>query len=515
MRIIQLATADFLQRARSASFIVMLALTSLLSTLFVPPLDANYAVLTIGDHRPLYDSVGISLMFAFTISLALSLFAFYLVRNTVQRDRQTRVGQIIATTQTGSATYLVSKWASNLALLSTNLALKTVMAPLMQLLRAEVLTINIVQLVLPIWLIGLPVLSLVAGVAVLFETIPFLRGGFGNIAYFFVWTFSLASLALTGTDLAIARYDPFGIAYPFFEILAQPNAPVMDTLTLGGGSTRLMPVFDIQPITWSAPAIVGRLFWLAVGAGIAALGVLPFDRFAKSHSNRLLANLWEQLRPKRATTAGGAAFDAPRLTPLPADRVRSRFFALVLAELKLLVKGQPWWWLVGMGIIVLVGIFAPNPQLVLVVTIWPVLVWSAMGNREKTHDTMALILTTPQPVMRQLPATYLAGVILSGVLVSGFMLQLMVAGAWLALASVLSGVLLIPAMALAFGTISGTSRLFEIGYLLWWYIALNASAAPALHPMLTEAPAAIPLYVAATAVLLGIATLGRMQNVVQ
>ncbi|NDJ54460.1 MAG: hypothetical protein GYB68_15425 [Chloroflexi bacterium] len=514
MQIIQIAKADFLQRVRAPSFMIMLILTAILSTLFVPPLDANYAVLTLGEHRLRYNSVGIGLMFAFTISVLLSLFAFYIVRNTVQRDRQTRVGQIIATTQTSTVTYLIGKWASNLTLLSANLALMTIMAPIMQLLRAEVLTINIVQLVLLIWLVGLPVMSLVAGVAVLFETIPFLRGGFGNIAYFFVWTFSLASLGLIGTDLGISIYDPFGIAYPWFAVYAQPNAPSIQALNLLGGSTRLMPVLDVYPISWSLPAIIGRLSWMAAGAGVAVLGVIPFDRFAKPQGRKLV-NLWEKLFPKQSAASGAKAFEVSRLTPLATDRVRSRFLSVIIAELRLLIKGQPWWWLVGLGGIVILGLLEPRPELMVAVTIWPVLVWSAQGNREKTHDTAALIYTTPHPVVRQLPATYLAGVILTAVLMSGFMLQLTLSGAWLALTSVLSGVLLIPALALALGTISGTARLFEISFLIWWYIALNASGFPALHPMLTDSPATIPVYLAVTAALLMVATLGRLRMVVQ
>jgi hypothetical protein len=143
------------------------------------------------------------------------------------------------------------------------------------------------------------------------------------------------------------------------------------------------------------------------------------------------------------------------------------------------------------------------------VTIWPLLVWSAMGAREAQHGTTALTLTTPHPVMRHLPATYLAGVLLGGLLMSGFAFQMALAGAWLSLAALLSGVLVIPAVALALGTWSGSPRLFEVAYLLWWYIAINAADVPDLHPMLVTTPFGVLVGVIVAAALLSAAAVGR------
>ena len=112
------ARADFYERVRSSGLIFMLAMTAYLSYAFVPPLDASYTAVSFGSTRLFYNSAGIGLMFGITISLFVSLFAFYLVKNSIARDRQTRVGQIIGTTPTQKALYLLGKWGSNLLFLS-------------------------------------------------------------------------------------------------------------------------------------------------------------------------------------------------------------------------------------------------------------------------------------------------------------------------------------------------------------------------------------------------------------
>jgi len=213
-----LARADFLQRTRNNSFFIMIVLTVYLSYVFVPPTDASYAAIIINGHRLFYNSTGIGVMFGMTVSLFLSLFAFYLVKNSIQLDRSTRVGQVIATTPTRTISYLLGKWASNLLLLTVLVLVMTLMSPLMQWLRGEAAIIQLMELVVPVWLIGLPVMSLIAGLAVLFETIPFLRGGFGNIVYFFFWSFSMMGFGSIVMDRGLQFPDPYGISLVFSEV---------------------------------------------------------------------------------------------------------------------------------------------------------------------------------------------------------------------------------------------------------------------------------------------------------
>ncbi|MEK6222444.1 MAG: hypothetical protein N2D54_09375, partial [Chloroflexota bacterium] len=175
--IYHLMKADFLQRIRSSGFVVILGLAIFVSYLFVPPATENFLTLGFGPRRGIYNSAWVGTMYGVFASFMLPLFTFYFVKNAIERDRDTRVGQIIAATPISKPAYIIGKWLSNLAVLSVILLILTGMAVVMQLLRAEDMTIIFSNIVLPIWLMGLPMMALVSAAAVFFESVPFLQGG--------------------------------------------------------------------------------------------------------------------------------------------------------------------------------------------------------------------------------------------------------------------------------------------------------------------------------------------------
>src|SRR6185437_13110598 len=107
--IYHLARADYLERVRRSSFLIVLGLTIIAGYIFVPARDASYKTLYFGPltaaYRGIYNSAWIGTQMTLLASVWLSLIGFYLVKNTVERDVQTGVGQIIATTPLRKAQY--------------------------------------------------------------------------------------------------------------------------------------------------------------------------------------------------------------------------------------------------------------------------------------------------------------------------------------------------------------------------------------------------------------------------
>ena len=124
-------------------------------------------------------------------SAFLSLIGFYVVKNSIQRDEQTRVGRVLATTPMTKRFYTFAKSISNFAVLASMVLVMGVATLLMQLLRGEDPHLHLWQLLAPLILFALPAMAFVAALAVLFETLPVLRGGVGNIIFFFLWIFLL------------------------------------------------------------------------------------------------------------------------------------------------------------------------------------------------------------------------------------------------------------------------------------------------------------------------------------
>lgn len=113
-----LMRADFLERVRRNSFWFVVAFSVFLSYLFLPPIDAESLAFALGPWRGIYNSAWVGTTFGILSVMVLSLFGFYLVKNAIDRDRQLRLGQIIATTPIRKTTYMLGKWLSNLAVLS-------------------------------------------------------------------------------------------------------------------------------------------------------------------------------------------------------------------------------------------------------------------------------------------------------------------------------------------------------------------------------------------------------------
>jgi hypothetical protein len=120
-------------------------------------------------------------MMASIASFFLGWFGFYLVKGSVARDRETGVGQIMATTSLTRPLYTLGKWLSNFAVFVAMVIVLSVVAFAIQALAGESSQFDLLALFSPFLFIALPMLALTAALAVLFESIGFLQGGFGNL----------------------------------------------------------------------------------------------------------------------------------------------------------------------------------------------------------------------------------------------------------------------------------------------------------------------------------------------
>ena len=181
--IYHLARADFLERVRRYSFLVMLGLVSLLGY----QTAIGNVRLQLGDYRGEFNSAWIGGMMSIITTFFLGWFGFYLVKGSVARDRETGVGQIMATTPMSRPFYMLGKWISNFAVLMAMVVLLAIFGLVIQLISGESTRINFDAYLSPFIFIVMPLMAMVAAVAVLFESIPFLAGGFGNVIYFFAF----------------------------------------------------------------------------------------------------------------------------------------------------------------------------------------------------------------------------------------------------------------------------------------------------------------------------------------
>lgn len=518
-----LARADFRERIRCYSFLVMLAVTLWLGYLLVPPVDAGY-VAGILPHdqrrdvdwylRGVYNSAWIGSMVALLASVLLSLPGFYLVKNAVERDRRTGVGEILATTPLSKPFYAVGKWLSNLAFLGTLVGVLAGSALAMQLIRGEVMRVDLWALLSPFLLIALPTMAVVAALAVLFETIPWLRGGAGNVVFFFLWMAAL---------MATYQVDLFGLlaVAPQVEAAAQiayPDHPIWSSFGINP-TTEAAETLLWQGTRWTFPLVLQRLSWVAMAAGIALVAAFFFDRF--DPARRPIELIRKAVHREDAVERDGSVGVAPAsIALLPGVALRFRFWRLLLAELRLALKAMPWWWFaVALGLL-LTGLLSPvdvSRELVLPLSwFWPVFLWSAMGMRETRYGTGEIVFSSPMLLRRQIPAVWLAGVAVSALTGSGTAVRLILAHEWTGLLAWAVGALFVPALALTLGVWSGNSRFFEAVYTAAWYVG-PVNGLPALDYMGALSESSVRgvhwYYLVLTAVLLALAALARWRQV--
>jgi hypothetical protein len=317
-------------------------------------------------------------------------------------------------------------------------------------------------------------------VAVLFESIPFLSGGFGNLVYFFGFVMIIPFTMESEIIKTNPALEPLGMALlkdDMSQEVLQVFPDYDGSFMLGGLETPITGTFTWNGIDWTPSVIATRSAYVGLAILVTLLGALFFDRFDPSRT---------KLRARSVRMKNTVSLSTPQpvsvpqalptadLTPLPRAAQRFRFITVLVAELKLLLKGQSWWWYiaaVGFIIACLVSPARTTRQFILPYAwVWPALIWSSIGSREMRYNVQQFAFSSASPLWRQLPAQWIAGFIVTLVMGSGAALRLMIEGDSGGLVAFLSAALFIPSLALALGVWSNSSKPFEILYITLWYL---------------------------------------------
>jgi len=451
----------------------------------------------------------------------LTLAGFYVVKNTIERDRATRVGEILASTPISKILYVTGKWLSNFTVLGVVILILAIAGIVMQFMQGEDTHVKIWNLLSPFLLLALPAMAVTAALALLFETIPLLRGGFGNVAYFFVWTSGLAVATASGAEGATSVFDWPGLGIVWQSMRAAANTTNSSfSFSLDVGSFDSMhSTFLWNGIAWTANMVLLRIAWVGAALILVCFSGLLFDRFDPARRRLLDSRSQVSAEVLSEKILAPISQSEVTLTPLAKAPDGFRFGTVLTAELRLMLKGQKWWWYAGAVLLFSLegGLSSPQERgiALCVAWIWPVLLWSAMGVREKRDQTSQLLFCAPHPIARQLPAVWFAGVILAVITGGGFALRLLAGGSIRWFLAWAIGAIFIPTFALVLGVWSGSSKPFEILYTLLWYVGPMHAAvqldfmASAQQTALTR----IPLFYLVLAAGMGLlAVVGRKQQ---
>jgi hypothetical protein len=473
-----MAYADFRERTRRTSFLVALTLVAWLA----------YAVavgrisLRLEQYQGVVNSAWLGSLIAIVVSSVLGWFGFFLINNAIDLDRSTGTAEVIAATAISRAQYTVAKWLANFSVLSLLMALLMLASVFLHWRYLRHAPIDLLALLMPLAVIDLPLLAFVSACAVLFESVRILRGGIGNAVWLLGFTVMGAVFGKIATG-SLAALDPLGLAL----LTSSMGAAVTSQFPAyhGGFALTFVPHGELQRfywagVNWSAGILMERLVWFVVAVALVLLAAGLLDRFDPA------TRRWRQPPDSTKQHAPSASMPGRRHERMSAGDLPAavrRFSAryLLLVELRVLLKGaRPFWYLVALALAV-VGLLTSSPAgrgvVLLLAWIWPVLIWSAMGCREAREGTSEVAFSCSHP-LRMLAAQWFAGLIVAVLAGSGVLLRLVSSGDAASLRTWGAAVVFIPSLALMLGVVSGTSKIFEVTYVLLCYVGpLNGVAA--------------------------------------
>ncbi|HSL42900.1 MAG TPA: hypothetical protein VK897_05675 [Anaerolineales bacterium] len=470
--------ADFLERSRSYAFLILLCLCIYLAY----AINTGRLVLRFNTCAEIFDSTWVGAMMAIAINFFLGFFGFFLVKGCIERDNRTGVGQIMAATPLRRVEYTFGKWLSHFIVLSIFVVILATATVLIQTFRMDGL--NLVVLLSPFFWLTLPFMALVAAIAVLFETLPFVKGGLSNVIYFFLFVFLLITVTGPASGRALTLADPSGIRI-LLEEIKSAGLDCGEKASLNDLTEAPELVIPSAGIPWTADIVLSRIGIFAVALTLTSGSAFFFNRFDSSKDRFRKRSVPKEDEAPAVDSAHivQEAENPVSLTPLTADHVyHSNILPIILAELRLMLKGNHWAWYIGAAILWIFSLLAPENSMTLwliILAIWPLLIWSKLGIRETYFRTNQIVFSCAHPLLRLLFATWLAGVLVTAILWSGAGIHFVMHNQTTNLIGWVIAVLLVPSFALMLGTWTGSSKVFEVSYLVIWYAGI-ANRLPAL-----------------------------------
>jgi len=464
----QCVAADLRQRTRQQSYLITLLVMSLLAMLFFPSPESHYQTLVVNGYRGIYNSAWLGVCLALLNTLFLPIICFYLVKNTITFDRQSLTCELIAATPISKFNYLLAKFLVNLLILTSIVLAMLVTTMLMQLYFGESYLIQLWPLIWPQLVFVFPILCVISAIAILFESIVWLRGGFGNTLYFFIWIGSIVHSVEGSTGV--------GTLLKQLEADVLTKFPAEQTSSNIGitASEESVTTFVWEGIAMSSNHLLSMLPILAIAILSFGLAHIFFDRFKQatsSHNDQASTSLLTKLIDKTGKLGDKLLVSISQFSAM------SRQWRL---EVLLLIKGLSNYWYVGLVGLCIAQLFVSQTILttVLIPASWLycVLVLSPLGSQSKTHNTKELMSYCSFSSSKQTMSLFFAGCCLLFLSTFVGLARLVILSQWLIVAQVFIGIGFSVALALFCGTMTQTRRTFEVIYPAFWYIGPMQSA---------------------------------------
>jgi hypothetical protein len=464
-------------RLRRLSTLVAIFSVIILSWMMIPAPDSGMTLISLNDARVLNTSTALAFGTATIAAIIFGLGSFYLTRGRVSEDMRSGVGSVIATSQIGNGLFLIGRWVGGVAYMLTLTAALLGTTLVLHMIRGNG-PIEITVYLQIYALILIPMIFFGVSCAVLFDSIAFLMGKFGDVAFFFIW---ILQLAIVGASSSGAKNIYSLMLFDFSGLVAGIVAiqQVVHSTNISIGAS----TYDKSLTAISLPHIAWSLQMIALRTGAALLAVLP-----------LLPAIWKFHRysPDRVKVSATRARRSPIailnawLRPLsrfvhPMFRLAGKLPGMagqVVADIALTFVTSPLaivlFIVFSMAALIVDASKLPG-LLTAAVLYWGIFV-SDISTRDHAANAENIAGTAhggkTQRFIRQFLASNVMGYMFMGVIALRWSFEQP-----LRAVALMSGIFFLSALSSAFGRLSRTPRTFIALFLFVMYVSFNGDLA--------------------------------------
>lgn len=501
-----LATAITLIKERFRRNSTLLFLLVHVVYFFLPfPASVRYR-----NARGLYTSGYAGAFTAERIHWIFALMAFHVIRSSIEEDRLSGMGELLASTPVKKATYLLGKLLGSFSYSCMLLVVVYLLALVSQVIRAEA-PLRPVSLAWPFVLFTIPAIIFTTGIGLTMSIVPVVDQWPGDVLFVVVFLLNRnVAKRLSGssilTDSILAYLDQ------------NPSA-----FTIAGREKAFY--WPGMPVAWSV--IWPRLGWILLGIGVTMAASLIFDRFRVSPRGRwrIFARDIQSRTIKSLPTRESFVVALPKSPVRKNDRILRALLTALVAEILLTLKRR-WWYLLGCIGVTISAFFvsreALNLYLIPLTLLLPISVIADLGYREEREGTSELVFIAPYNRILYPLWKWSSGFVLTSLALTG-PLFIHIAGGRLASAlALIIGIDFVVSMAVSLGILTGGYRVFVTAYVfLWWVLVTGMNRHPPLWLDWSSLwyggkyPLVAALYLLLSIGLIGLAALGTRRRVGQ
>lgn len=462
---------DYLQRTRSYAFIVTLCISLALAYTFVPEPNANYTTVKVQNYIGLYNAPWFGYVTAIMGSVFLSLFGFYLVNGSIQKDFENKTGQIISACGISNFKYLLSKVISNFLVLLSILSLVCLMSILLFFLYNDNVSFSLMSFIVPYLFIPIPALFLISSIAIAFEVILPKFSVLQQILFFFLFAFMIGTTPQSDKGFAM---DPIGNKIVInamekkVQQLTNSTEPITMTIGFVVGANKDTKKFNFTGIEFPYYFMISRLVWIAFSLLLIYISSLVFHRF----------NLREKQNSstsKKLLKVKG--FNNISLSKLTIPELNFNIYPLIKTEFILLLRnGNKWLWVLnGISILLLIILPIKAAYSFVLPILWFLQVTriSSIGTKEFQYNMQYFSFSSYKPFQRVFLSQFIAILFLLIFISTPLIIKLLFSTQYISICSIGIGALFITSFATILNTLSKGRKLFEIIFFLLTYANLN------------------------------------------